>query len=268
MAIARRDGKCWHWRLARGWMAFQTLSRLPRCDQTPTLRRNPVSTASLVLFLNVLRGSSEQALLSIVLWSDVPTRHGGTYIAPESVGHIARYLAQHPEGCGGWDGASPPMPNAKEIIAKCSRFVEITGETGDVVLHHPFMLHTSSPNPSGVPRFITNPVSVLKEPMNFNRADCSYSPVDSASVRHLGCTAFDVAPLTERAGRPAPPITVAGPEEELRVFTQLQALQLDWASAGMRRRQPRSYQLGAPRVWTSTDDVGQCERSTTCHSSL
>lgn len=75
-----------------------------------------------------MRVSPEQALLSIVLWSDVPTQHGGTYIAPESVGHIARYLAQHPEGCGGWDGASTPMPNSKEIIAQCSRFVEITGQ--------------------------------------------------------------------------------------------------------------------------------------------
>ena len=43
--------------------------------------------------------------------------------------------------------------------------------SAQVVLHHPFMLHTSSPNPSGVPRFITNPVSVLKEPMQFNRPD-------------------------------------------------------------------------------------------------
>jgi hypothetical protein len=149
------------------------------------------------------------------------------------------------------------MPDSKEIIAQCSRFVEVTGETGDVVLHHPFMLHTSSPNPSGVPRFITNPVSVLKEPMNFNRADGSYSPVESAILRHLGCTSFEFASLTERAGRPAPPITAAGPEEEHRVLTQLQALQLDWASAGMRRRQPRSYRLGEPRVWTSTDDAGQ-----------
>lgn len=201
--------------------------------------------------------SPEQALLSVVLWSDVPTQHGGTYIAPESVGHIARYLAQHPEGCGGWNEPSTPMPNSREIIAHCSEFVEITGETGDVVLHHPFMLHTSSPNPSGVPRFITNPVSVLKEPMNFNRPDGSYSPVESAILRHLGCTSFEFAPLTKRAGRPAPPITKAGPEEERRVLTQLEALRLDWASAGMRHRQPRSHQLGPPRVWSSTDEGDQ-----------
>ena len=148
--------------------------------------------------------SPEQALLSVVLWSDVPSQHGGTYIAPQSVGHIAKFLAQHPEGVGGQSGR--PMLNSKEIIAQCTEFVEITGKAGDVVLHHPFMLHTSSPNPSGVPRFITNPVSTLKQPMSFNRADGDYSPVETSMLRHLGCTSFEFAALEERAGNPAPPI--------------------------------------------------------------
>jgi hypothetical protein len=184
--------------------------------------------------------SPEQALLSVVLWSDMPTRHGGTYIAPESVGHIARYLAEHPEGCG--DGGTP-MPDSKEIISQCTEFVEITGAIGDVVLHHPFMLHTSSQNPSGVPRFITNPVSALKEPMRFDRADGGYSPVELAVLRHLGCASFEFAALTERAGRPAPPIAARGPVELRRVLSQLEALRLDWASAGMRR--PGSRAPGA-----------------------
>ena len=47
-----------------------------------------------------------------------------------------------------------------EIIAGCEDFVELTGERGDVVLMHPFMLHTVSGNPSGRPRVITNPAPV------------------------------------------------------------------------------------------------------------
>ena len=81
--------------------------------------------------------SPEQALLSVVLWSDVPSQHGGTYICPESVGHIARFLAQHPEGVGGADGAAW-LPFG-DVIAQCSEFVEITGHTGDVRVHPLFV---------------------------------------------------------------------------------------------------------------------------------
>ncbi|MEE3264897.1 MAG: hypothetical protein VX290_18785 [Candidatus Latescibacterota bacterium] len=42
--------------------------------------------------------SPEQGLLSIVLWSDIAPRSGRTFIAPDSLGPIARYLEQFPEG--------------------------------------------------------------------------------------------------------------------------------------------------------------------------
>ena len=101
--------------------------------------------------------------------------------------------------------------------------------------------------------------------MNFNRIDGSaYSPIEAAILRQLGCTSFEFMPLSARAGRPAPPVTAAGPEEEQRVLSQLEALGLDWASAGMRRRSSSSsssrVQGGElplplpPRVWASIDD--------------
>ena len=40
---------------------------------------------------------------------------------------------------------------------------------GDFIILHPFMLHASSNNKLRVPRWMTNPPILLKEPMNLNR---------------------------------------------------------------------------------------------------
>lgn len=126
-------------------------------------------------FLN----SREQALLTVLLWSDVAHQGGGTFIAPDSVRHVARYLADHPEGVAG-------VP-AQDIIRQCSQFVEVTGDMGDFVILHPFMLHASSQNALGVPRFMSNPPIVLREPMNLDRSDpAEYSLLERATLHHLG----------------------------------------------------------------------------------
>lgn len=133
-------------------------------------------------FLN----SREQALLTIVYWSDVPHQAGGTFIAPDSVKHVARYLADRPEGV-------PPseMP-FRELIGQCGEFVEVTGEVGDFVILHPFMLHSSSSNLSGRPRWMTNPPVVLKEPMDLNREDpAAFSLLEKATLNALGVERYD-----------------------------------------------------------------------------
>src|SRR5688572_7943317 len=76
--------------------------------------------------------SPEQGLLVIGVFSDIEPGGGGTYLACDSVGHIARYLAEHPEG------ALPRGTPAQEIVGKCKDFVEATGNIGDVYLLHPF----------------------------------------------------------------------------------------------------------------------------------
>ena len=75
---------------------------------------------------------------------------------------VAQWLYEHPEGL-------LPSSGFGKLIGKCQDFVEITGNAGDVVLLHPFILHAASQNPSGRARFITNPPVGLAEPMNFNR---------------------------------------------------------------------------------------------------
>ncbi len=143
-------------------------------------------------FLHFL-DSPEQGLLTIVLWTDVVHQGGPTYIAPDSVGVIARYLAEHPEGVG------PNDFNFRDLIRQCSQFVEATGKAGDVFLMHPYMLHAVSQNVLRRPRMITNPPIALKEPMNFNRkSPADHSPVERAVLRALGNERLDFKPTSPR----------------------------------------------------------------------
>lgn len=128
----------------------------------------------------------EQGLLPLVLWSDIEPQGGGTFFATDSVPVVARFLADHPEGV---------LPNEfpfRDLISQCRNFAECTGKAGDVVLLHPFVLHASSQNHSGRPRFLTNPPVTLAEPMQFNRpAPEAHSPVEQAILRALGMDRLD-----------------------------------------------------------------------------
>jgi hypothetical protein len=137
--------------------------------------------------------SPEQALLTLVLWTDMLPRGGGTFVAADSVPVVARFLAEHPEGVlpGDFDYA--------KLIGQCRDFVEMTGDAGDVVLLHPYMLHATSQNVLGVSRIITNPPLALREPMNFHRPDADdFSLVERAVLRGLGVDRLDFAPAAPR----------------------------------------------------------------------
>lgn len=137
--------------------------------------------------------SPEQGLLSIVLWSDVLPQNGATFVAGDSVPHVARHYAEHPEGM---------LPNelgTSEQIRKCTDFFEATGKAGDVYLLHPFVIHASSRNARRIPRYITNPPVSLKEPMNFNRANPDdFSLVERAILNGLGVERYDFQPTAPR----------------------------------------------------------------------
>ena len=137
--------------------------------------------------------SREQSLLTIVLWSDMLHQGGGTFIAPDSVRVIARYLYEHPEG------VDPHDFKFQEIVSQCSKFVELTGDAGDFVILHPFMLHASSQNVIGKPRFMSNPPVVLKEPMNLNRENPEdFSLLEKATLHYLGLERLDFQPAAPR----------------------------------------------------------------------
>ncbi|WP_432515022.1 phytanoyl-CoA dioxygenase family protein [Kineococcus sp. SYSU DK001] len=137
--------------------------------------------------------SPEQGLLTIVLWTDVLSQGGGTFVATDSVGVVARFLAERPEG------VLPDELQQTPLIRQCREFVELTGKQGDVVLMHPFVLHATSQNVLRAQRLITNPPLSLREPLRFDRDDpAEHSPVELAVLRGLGVDRLDFRPTAPR----------------------------------------------------------------------
>lgn len=128
--------------------------------------------------------SPEQGLLCLILWSDVGPREGGTFLACDSIGKVARLLLDNSQGLD-------PRPFTV-LYQECVDFVEITGRAGDVVLCHPFMIHAPSPKTKSHVRLLTNPVISLLDPMQFDRADpADFSPVERSILRGLGVDRLD-----------------------------------------------------------------------------
>ncbi|KAI0344230.1 hypothetical protein BDW22DRAFT_1427864 [Trametopsis cervina] len=156
--------------------------------------------------------SPEQALLVIPIFSDIKPTGGATYIAPDGIDMIAKYLAAHPEGVipenrtfrsslytTGKLEEHPSFWSHLKEIKRCQKFVEVTGEVGDVVLLHPLMLHSASKNNLRIPRVITNPPVGLRAPFNFNRENPEeYSLVEKKTLKALGVDRLDFKPTTER----------------------------------------------------------------------
>lgn len=125
----------------------------------------------------------EVAMLVVPIFSEeIKHRGGATYIAPDSVSIVAKYLLEHPEG-------TPTETNSmdfKAMAAQCKDFVELTAKVGDVVLVHPFMLHTGSPNSLRIPRFMTNPCMSLKEPFKYDKPKDQLNAIEKSTLRALG----------------------------------------------------------------------------------
>jgi ectoine hydroxylase-related dioxygenase (phytanoyl-CoA dioxygenase family) len=125
--------------------------------------------------------SPEQGLIPIFLFSDVAPGDGGTAVVVGSHQTVARLLADaEPSGLRPADlrRKLPPVDGA--------RVVEVTGEAGDVAMLHPFLVHGWSANLGRDVRFACNPRYSLKEPMQLDRADGAFSPVEEAIRRALG----------------------------------------------------------------------------------
>ena len=79
---------------------------------------------------------------------------------------------------------------AVSLPGALAKVVAATGQAGDIVLLHPFMLHARSPNTGSSVRFLCNPCVQLHEPMNLARANSAdYSPVEQAIIRATAVTA-------------------------------------------------------------------------------
>lgn len=123
--------------------------------------------------------SPHQGLLVIGLFTDIPSRGGGTILAEGSHRRTARVLAQHPQGL-----------HHRELFDlvladPIGAFHEITGAAGDVVLAHPFLFHNRGVKHAGPPRIISNTEAPLRQPIGFERPAGARSPLEESIARGL-----------------------------------------------------------------------------------
>jgi hypothetical protein len=159
--------------------------------------------------------SPEQGLLVTPLWAPIEPRGGGTYIATDGLDMVANYLAAHPEGVlptglsltpTDWEArgykAHAEHPDHWDHLAaakRCNNFVELTGNTGDVYIFHPLMLHSASKNHTRAIRIITNPPIAVKEPFRFDRANPEeLSLVERKTLKALGVDRLEFRHMTPR----------------------------------------------------------------------
>jgi hypothetical protein len=84
-------------------------------------------------------------------------------------------------------------------MAQCHDFVELTGKAGDFVILHPYMVHASSQNVLGIPRWMSNPPIVLKDHFNLNRPNPDdFSLLERATLHYLGLERYDFTPAGPR----------------------------------------------------------------------
>lgn len=123
----------------------------------------------------------ERGLVTVLLFGDVGADEGGTPLVRGSHAMVARMIADAgPEGIAN-DAlvAALPEPDPTTIV-------HFTGEAGDAVLVHPFLMHGFGPNRGRKLRVACNPLYALREPMQLERPDGAYSPVEDAIRRALG----------------------------------------------------------------------------------
>lgn len=119
--------------------------------------------------------SPEQGLVTLFLFSDVAPGDGGTPVVRGSHYAVARLLAQaEPDELG------PQQLEARLLPVDAADVLALTGDAGDVALMHPFAIHGFGPNRGGRVRFACNPRYQLMAPMQLERADGAYSPVEEA----------------------------------------------------------------------------------------
>jgi hypothetical protein len=150
--------------------------------------------------------SPQQGLLLGYLYADILPGSGGTQMCVDSIGVVARLLAQHPEGIHPDSVQSYIQPH---MIKECSEFEELTGQAGDLAIMHPYMVHRVAGNPSGRPRFAQFPSIKLSQPMQFGRDDPGeYSLSELVVLKELGqLKRFDFATEEDYVTYPREDIT-------------------------------------------------------------
>jgi hypothetical protein len=126
--------------------------------------------------------SQGRALLMLFLFTDVDEDNAPTRIRVGSHLDVPPLLAPYGE-----EGVSG-LELAPGLVAATGHrpVVLATGRPGDVFLCHPFLVHAAQPNHGTRPRFLAQPPLYSEAPLELERADGAYSPVELAIRRGLG----------------------------------------------------------------------------------
>ncbi|UWE09506.1 phytanoyl-CoA dioxygenase family protein [Actinacidiphila bryophytorum] len=126
--------------------------------------------------------SRDRALLMLFLFTDVDEHNAPTRIRVGSHLDIPPLLAPYGEAGVSGLALAPALVAASE-----HRPVALaTGRAGDVFLCHPFLVHAAQPHHGSRPRFMAQPPLHPAVPLELERADGAYSPVESAIRQGLG----------------------------------------------------------------------------------
>jgi len=126
--------------------------------------------------------SSGRALLMLFLFSDVGEDDAPTRIRVGSHMDIARQL--EPAG----DAGLTLRELAADDFASTAHCPQIaaTGAAGTVYLCHPFLVHAAQPHHGSTVKFMAQPPLLPREPLQIERSDGAWSPVEMAIRIALG----------------------------------------------------------------------------------
>lgn len=130
--------------------------------------------------------SQGRALLMLFLFSDVDTDDAPTRIKVGSHLDVPAFL--EPAGERGTDimDLCKTMDAAGRLESPGRPSALATGRAGDVYLCHPFLIHAAQPHRGAVPKFMAQPPLVPTGPLDLDRGDRAYSPVERAVRAGLG----------------------------------------------------------------------------------
>jgi hypothetical protein len=126
--------------------------------------------------------SQGRALLMLFLFTDVDEHNAPTRIRVGS--HLDLPPLLEPYGEAGVSGLA--LAPALVAASEHRPVVLATGKAGDVFLCHPFLVHAAQPNHGTAPRFMAQPPLYPAVPLELERSDGAYSPVESAIRQGLG----------------------------------------------------------------------------------
>ena len=130
--------------------------------------------------------SRDRALLMLFLFSEVREQDAPTRIKVGSHLDVPAFLQPFGERGASVSDVCGAMNAAGRLNAADRPTALATGAPGDVYLCHPFLIHAAQKNLTGRPRFLAQPPLMPTGPLELERADGAYSPVECTIRLGLG----------------------------------------------------------------------------------